>query len=310
MIRDHYVWNTIIFRLALLGPRDTIALLITNHKSLFPMCLIFVAYKHHPRYPLVVAANRDEFYLRPTAPAGFWAEHPELLAGRDLEGGGTWLGVSRGGRFAAVTNYREPGKTQVNAPSRGQLVTEFLLRADSPLDYLRHVAARGAEYNGFNLLVRDQSALCWYSNRADGPRELSPGVYALSNHLLDTHWPKVARGKAGFESILSGEALDENALLDLLSDRTVALEEELPDTGVGRHLEHVLSPIFISSENYGTRSSTVLSLDNGGQIRFVERSHGPAGRVTGTVEYEFPLASSEAGDPSSKSAARKAAGGV
>ncbi len=268
------------------------------------MCLIFVAYKHHPRYPLVIAANRDEFYQRPTAPARFWVEHPDLLAGRDLEGGGTWLGISRSGRFAAVTNYREPGKTRVGTPSRGQLVTDFLLRAETPIDYLRRVSARGSDYNGFNLLVRDETALCWYSNRADGPLELSPGVYALSNHLLDTHWPKVARGKSGFESILAGDTLDENALLELLADRTVALEEELPDTGVGPELEHVLSPIFINSETYGTRSSTVLSLDTADQLRFVERSYGPEGRATGTAEYEFPLGSSEARESRSKSAAR------
>lgn len=272
--------------------------------GLYVMCLIFIAYKHHSRYPLVVAANRDEFYVRPTAAAGFWAQRPDLLAGRDLEGGGTWLGITRSGRFAAVTNYREPEKTRTDAPSRGQLATEFLLGEDPPMDYLQRVSARSAEYNGFNLLVRDESALCWYSNRADGPLELSPGVYALSNHLLDTHWPKVARGKEGFHSILSDEALDENALLDLLADRTAALEEELPDTGVGCELERVLSPIFISSDNYGTRSSSVVILDRTGRARFVERSYGPGGRRTGTVEYEFPLQSGRERDASPKSAAR------
>ena len=261
------------------------------------MCLIFVANRNHPRYSLVVAANRDEFYRRPTAPADFWAEHPVLLAGRDLESGGTWLGVSRSGRFAAVTNYREPGKTRVAAPSRGRLVTDFLLREDAPMEYLRRVSAHGSDYNGFNLLVRDETEFCWYSNRADGPHELSPGIYALSNHLLDTSWPKVARGKAGFESILAGEALDENALLDLLADRTVALEEELPDTGVGPQLERVLSPIFINSENYGTRSSTVVCLDDAGSVSFVERSYGPGGRETGTVRFEFPLDSTEPDTP-------------
>jgi uncharacterized protein with NRDE domain len=257
------------------------------------MCLIFVAYRNHPRYPLVVAANRDEFYLRPSAPADFWEEHPEVLAGRDLEGGGTWLGISRSGRFAAVTNYREPGKARMGAPSRGKLVSEFLLREDTPMEYLRRVSAHGSEYNGFNLLVRDESEFCWYSNRADGPRELSPGVYALSNHLLDTSWPKVARGKAGFESILAKKVLNENGLLDLLADRTAALEEELPDTGVGPDLERVLSPIFISSENYGTRSSTVVCLEDGGRVRFVERSYGAGGREAGTVGFEFPLDSAK-----------------
>jgi uncharacterized protein with NRDE domain len=269
------------------------------------MCLIFVAYENHPRYPLVVAANRDEFYRRPTAPAGFWPEHPALLAGRDLEGGGTWLGISRSGRFAAVTNYREPGKARVDAPSRGHLVSAFLLREDTPMQYLKRVSAHGADYNGFNLLAGDRSGFCWYSNRADGPRELSPGVYALSNHLLDTSWPKVARGRAGFQSILAGETLDEDGLLELLADRTTALEEDLPDTGVGPDLERVLSPIFISSERYGTRSSTVLCLDDEGRASFVERSYGPGGRVTGTVGFEFALDSTEP-----DSARKTARGGI
>jgi uncharacterized protein with NRDE domain len=273
------------------------------------MCLIFVAYKHHPRYPLVVAANRDEFYRRPTAPAEFWAGYPDLLAGRDLEGGGTWLGISRSGRFAAVTNFRETGNTRANAPSRGQLVTNFLLGDATPMEYLSCVSEVGADYNGFNLLVRSEHALCWYSNRAHGPQELSPGVYALSNHLLDTHWPKVARGRAGFESILDRDTLDENALLELLADRTAALEEELPDTGVGPDLERVLSPIFINSENYGTRSSTVVSFDNADRVRFVERSYGPAGRTMGRAEYGFPLALDEARRSNSKNIAQQKAGG-
>lgn len=265
------------------------------------MCLIFIAYKHHPRYPLVVAANRDEFYARPAAPAHFWPERPDLLAGRDLLGGGTWLGITRQGRFAAVTNYREPGVTRKDVPSRGQLVTEFLSGADRPVDYLRRVSARGGEYNGFNLLVRDEHELGWYSNRAGGAQALSPGVYALSNHLLDTQWPKVARGRAGFESALSEDDLGEDQLLDLLADNTAALEEDLPDTGVGPDLERVLSPIFINSEHYGTRSSTVLSVDTVGQVKFVERSFGSDGRAQGRVEYEFSLESGE-GSPSRSAA--------
>lgn len=267
------------------------------------MCLIFVAYKHHPRYPLVVAANRDEFYARPTAPARFWADHPGLLAGKDLESGGSWLGVTRGGRFAAVTNYREPGKRRADAPSRGHLVTDFLLGADPPAAYLHRVSARGAEYNGFNLLAGDVNSLGWYSNRADGAKTLTPGVYALSNHLLDTRWPKVERGKAGFESLLGGETLDESQMLDLLADRAVAVEEELPDTGVGREWERVLSPIFINSDNYGTRSSTVISLDKDGRARFIERSYAPDGGERDTVEFEFSIESSGPGEPKSRPSA-------
>lgn len=275
------------------------------------MCLILAAYKRHPRYPLVIAANRDEFHARPTAPAGFWAEHPDLLAGRDLEGGGTWLGITRCGRFAAVTNYREPGRTRRDAASRGRLVKDFLLGADPPMDYLRRVAALGGDYNGFNLLVADDSALCWYSNRATtGVRALSPGVYALSNHLLDTRWPKVERGKAGFETLLDTNPLDENGLLDLLRDRTVAVEEELPDTGVGPDLERVLSPIFIDSENYGTRSSTLVRLDDAGRVRFVERSYEPGGRTRDTVEFDFRVVPREEREPEPGSKVREQAGGA
>ena len=267
------------------------------------MCLIFVAYRHHPRYPLVVAANRDEFYARPTAPARFWTDHPELLAGRDLESGGSWLGVTRDGRFAAVTNYREPGKARTDAPSRGHLVTDFLLGADSPAAYLHRVSARGAEYNGFNLLAGNVSLLGWYSNRADGVKTLTPGVYALSNHLLDTRWPKVERGKSGFESLLDGEILEESLMLDLLADRAVAVEEELPDTGVGREWERVLSPIFISSDNYGTRSSTIITIDKEGRARFIERSYGPDGGERDTVEFEFSIASTGSEDSKSRTSA-------
>ena len=267
------------------------------------MCLIFIAYRHHSRYPLVVAANRDEFYARPTAPARFWTEHPELLAGRDLESGGSWLGLTRSGRFAAVTNYREAGKAHDNAPSRGHLVTDYLLGADPPAEYLRRVSVCGAEYNGFNLLAGDAKSLCWYSNRANGVKTLTPGVYALSNHLLDTRWPKVERGKAGFESLLGGKTLDETRILDLLADRAVAVEEELPDTGVGREWERVLSPIFINSDNYGTRSSTVISLDEVGGARFLERSYDSDGGERNTVEFEFSLETRGSGDRDSRTSA-------
>ena len=275
------------------------------------MCLIFIAYRHHPRYPLVVAANRDEFYARPTAPAAFWSDHPELLAGRDLESGGSWLGVTCSGRFAAVTNYREGGKARSVAPSRGHLVIDFLLGADTPPEYLQRVSARGAEYNGFNLLAGDVDSLGWYSNRAEGTKTLNPGVYALSNHLLDTRWPKVERGKADFESMLGGKSLDESRMLDLLADRTVAVEEELPDTGVGREWERVLSPIFINSDNYGTRSSTVFSLDADGRARFIERSYGSDGVERETVEFDFCIESSDSDDSKSRiSDEEQTAGGI
>jgi uncharacterized protein with NRDE domain len=258
------------------------------------MCLIVIAHEHHPRYPLVVAANRDELYARPTAPAGFWEERPDLLAGRDLLGGGTWLGITRSGRFAAVTNYREPGETRIDAPSRGQLVTGYLCSGDAPLNYLQEISERGADYNGFNLIAGSSGSMAWYSNRGGDPRELESGVYGVSNHLLDTPWPKVERGKAGVAAALGDDEPDTEALFRLLADHTLAGDDALPDTGVGRDWERTLSPLFISSENYGTRSSTVLTVDTGGRVRFAERSYAPGGLAPENVALEFPLDSSDA----------------
>ena len=263
------------------------------------MCLIVISYEQHPRYPLVVAANRDEFYARPTAPAEFWGERPDLLAGRDLLGGGTWLGITRSGRFAAVTNYREPGESRSEAPSRGQLVTGYLRSGAPPLDYLQKISRRGADYNGFNLIAGSPGSMAWYSNRGGDPRELDSGVYGVSNHLLDTPWPKVERGKAGVTAILGDGEPDPEVLLGILADRTLAGDDALPDTGVGRDLERTLSPMFISSDNYGTRSSTVLTVDTRGRVRFAERSYEPGGLAPETVALEFPL---QAGDAASVSA--------
>jgi uncharacterized protein with NRDE domain len=167
------------------------------------MCLILIAWQAHPDYPLVVAANRDEFFARPTAAAAFWPDAPQVLAGRDLEAGGTWLGVSRQRRFAALTNYREGGRQRVDARSRGALVADFLTSRASPVAYLTQLETAAAEYNGFNLVVGDGESLAYYSNRGDGqPRWLKPGIYGLSNHLLDTPWPKLASAKAAFAAAL------------------------------------------------------------------------------------------------------------
>jgi len=271
------------------------------------MCLIVIAYQQHSRYPLVVAANRDEFYARPTAPAGFWEARPDLLAGCDLLGGGTWLGITRSGRFAAVTNYREPGETRRDAPSRGQLVTDYLCSGDAPLDYLQEISGRGADYNGYNLIAGSPGSMAWYSNRGGDPRELESGVYGVSNHLLDTPWPKVERGKAGVTAILGDGEPDPEALLRILADSTLAGDDALPDTGVGRDRERTLSPMFISSDNYGTRSSTVLTVDTRRRVRFAERSYAPGGLAPETVALEFPL---EAGDAASVSASGAKAGRI
>ncbi|MDX1512169.1 MAG: NRDE family protein [Gammaproteobacteria bacterium] len=261
------------------------------------MCLIFIAHRHSDRYPLVVAANRDEFHQRPAAPAGFWQEAPEILAGRDLTGGGTWLGLSRGGRVAAVTNFREPRGHRADAPTRGALVTDFLSGGGDPLDYLHAVAARGSVYNGFNLIAGDLDVLGWYSNRGGEPRALSPGIYGISNHLLDTPWMKVVQGKSRFCDWLDQSDPDPEDLLELLRDETVADDTMLPDTGVGIDQERTLSPIFIRGERYGTRSSTVLMIDAGRHATFIERSFDAGGNATGTVAFDFELTDADSDRP-------------
>ncbi len=245
------------------------------------MCLIAFAYHCHPRYRLIVAANRDEFYRRPTAPAGFWPECPQLLAGRDLEQGGTWLGITRGGRFAALTNYRDPTAHKANARSRGGLVRDFLCDGQEPEVYLRQAFAAGREYNGFNLLIGEGDKLWYWSNRGAAPAEVTPGIHGLSNHLLNTPWPKVAKAKDGMAACLTGpdEALPAR-LFALLADDASAPDAALPDTGVGLEWERTLSPIFIASPDYGTRSSTVILAGYDGQVWFCEKSWpGGAERV-------------------------------
>jgi uncharacterized protein with NRDE domain len=244
------------------------------------MCLISLAWNAHPGYRLVVAANRDEFYARPTAPADWWADAPEVLAGRDLREGGTWMGVTRAGRFAAVTNFRDPGLAQAaGAPSRGALVADFLRGSADAQAYAHDVAARASLYNGFNLLVGDGGGLFYLSNRAEGVRRLEPGVYGLSNHLLDTPWPKVVRARRAMADALAHAhaAADgwDSGLWEMLADRVIAADDDLPDTGVGSERERLLSAPFIRSDVYGTRASTVLTIARDGEVRLVERSAAP-----------------------------------
>ncbi len=248
------------------------------------MCLIVLALEAHPLYPLVLAANRDEFYERPTAPAGFWEEAPHVLAGRDLKGRGTWMGVTGSGKIAALTNFRDPASRKENPPSRGLMVSRYLLEPEDPAAFLQALSGKARLYDGFNLILGRGSELYWYSNRGEGIRRIPPGIHGLSNHLLDTPWPKVKRAKAGLARILSrqGEVKEED-LFDLLSDRTRPPDSELPATGVPLDWERVLSPVFIESPTYGTRSSTLVLLDRTGSITFVERTHD-RGRE-GTVRY-------------------------
>jgi uncharacterized protein with NRDE domain len=256
------------------------------------MCLILFALDADPRYRLVVAANRDELYTRPSAPAQFWADHPTVCAGRDLLHGGTWLGVSTAGRIGAITNFRQGLPQPGDARSRGALVGTFVQGASSASDYAAAVQSRGGEYNGFSLIVGDRDSFHFVSNRASAPMRVEPGLHGLSNALLDTPWPKVERGKAAVAAAL--ELPDEGALVERLfahlADRTGAVDSELPDTGVGIERERWLAPAFIANERYGTRSSTVVLVGRDGKVLFAERSFGIGGVPLGRVEHRFALA--------------------
>ncbi|MDR3588345.1 MAG: NRDE family protein [Negativicutes bacterium] len=246
------------------------------------MCLIVLAYRQHPRYRLIVAANRDEYYRRPTAPAHFWPDHPVVLAGRDLEQQGTWLGISRTGRFAALTNYRDPTAVLPSAKSRGALVSDYLCGGESPAGYLAGVNRTGATYNGFNLLIGDAAELLFYSSRTGSAAAVSPGIHGLSNHVLDTPWPKVVRAKAALAELLAANSdISTDDLFDMLQDTGAVPDALLPNTGVGAEWERILAPIFIVSPDYGTRSSTVLLQEYSGRVLFVERN------VTGQREQSF-----------------------
>jgi uncharacterized protein with NRDE domain len=252
------------------------------------MCLILIAHGAHSGFPLVIAANRDEYYQRPTARAGFWQDHPHILAGRDLECMGTWLGVTRRGRFAALTNFRDPRERKTDAPSRGHLVSDFLASDQDPREYLGDVAMQAPRYNGFNLLAGDIDGVFYFSSRTGAAQQVSPGVHGLSNHLLDTPWPKVERGKRRLQAALAGEP-DAETLLDLLHDREPVPESELPDTGIGLELERVLSPVLIVSPQYGTRSSTAVLFGGDGSVSFAERTILPGGNTGPTVSLRFSL---------------------
>ncbi len=253
------------------------------------MCIILLAYRAHPVYRLILAANRDEFYARPTARAAFWDDAPQVLAGRDMERGGTWLGVTRSGKVAAVTNYREPSATKKAAPSRGQLVSDFLLSEESTAsDYMTRVAATSNEYNGFNLFAGDVRQLYYHSNRANGIRVLAPGVYGLSNHLLDTPWPKVERGTAALSKLIyQASPVEPEAVFSILADGAQAVDALLPQTGVGLEIERVLSPLFISTRIYGTRSSTLLLVEQNGKTTFVERTYEPETKQASDAVFQF-----------------------
>lgn len=242
------------------------------------MCLIVFTWQPGHAQPLVLAANRDEFHARPTAPLSQWQECPGVYAGRDLEAGGTWLGIGPNRRIAALTNIRQPGQPPTRR-SRGDLVAGFLTGNQSIDDYLQAVTHRLDEYAGFNLLLGDGQRLCYLHSAVGTPEYLSAGTYGLSNAGLDTPWPKLVKARQGLEALGSEPA----ALLEMLADPVQAPEHTLPDTGVGLATERLLSSVFITGASYGTRASTVVIVDAEGRREMIEHSFGPLGSALGEV---------------------------
>ncbi|MEQ8242194.1 NRDE family protein [Fulvivirga sp.] len=252
------------------------------------MCLILFAHNAHPKYKLIVAANRDEFYERPTKPADYWEEHPDILAGRDLEAGGTWLGITKQGRLSLLTNYRDLKNIKSDAPSRGHLVSDFLKNSNiDGKEYLKGISAKGELYNGFNIICGDWNDLHYYGNYQKGVHKIESGVHGLSNALLDTQWPKVAKGTENLKAVMNQDEIDADQLFELLYDDQTAADNQLPHTGVGYEREKMLSPLFIKSDRYGSRCSTVLLVDKNDKVTFVERTYNTSDFTFETVSYQL-----------------------
>ena len=249
------------------------------------MCLLVLAWRTHPRYRLIVVANRDEFHERPTAPLAKWPEPNDILAGRDLRAGGTWLGLDRGHRFGAVTNFRELQRPRRSAPTRGNLVPAFLGQPDSPEEYLARLETDAPGYSGFNLLISDTDRLWYASNRMDRfARPLPPGIYGLSNEFLDTPWPKLRRVRERFEAWLGTTPTDPvEELFGLLADSQPASDGP-PQPGLSPEWEKALSAPFVIHPSYGTRSTTVLLLEPSGDSVMAERRFAPNGEKSGETE--------------------------
>lgn len=255
------------------------------------MCLILFGFKIHPNYPLVLVANRDEFYARPTLPAHPWENHREIIAGKDLSAKGTWMGVSEQGKWAALTNYRDPAAYRESAPSRGELVTKYLSDSYSPEDFLKEIEKDSEKYNGFNLLLGTPTQLWYFSSQTKESRKLEKGLYGLSNALLDTPWQKVRKGKQKLASVLATAAAPKpDNLFQLMCDTEIAADTDLPSTGVSLEKERMLSAMFIRSADYGTRSSSILLIDHQKTFTFAERNYPPLASTQkiSTAIFRFP----------------------
>ncbi|MBL4826601.1 MAG: NRDE family protein [Spongiibacteraceae bacterium] len=254
------------------------------------MCLILFAFQYHPEYPLIAVANRDEFYTRPTRAAHFWDDSPELFAGRDLEAGGTWMGITTTGRFSAVTNFREQPSAKTDEPllSRGKLTTDYLNNTSSTQDYLTNVTLNKNRYAGFNLLIGNHRHLFYCSNRTNKVQPLSPGLYGLSNGYLNEAWPKVESGKIALQNMLQHSTAPID-LLSILSDTTQASDDTLPNTGIDTERERLLSSRFIRTEHYGTRASTVLMVNKHKQVTVWEKNFDFRGTQKEIVKVQFAI---------------------
>lgn len=251
------------------------------------MCLIVFAYDSHPAYRLVLAANRDEYFDRPSAPATVWPDALQVVGGRDLVAGGTWLGVTASRRFAVVSNFRGGHHPPPGAPSRGRLPADFLTGPMPPEQYLEMLRSEGGRYGGFNLLFGDDSGLFYHSNRGNLPSQVEPGVHGLSNHLLDTPWPKVAAAKERLQRLLRDNAVEPEMLFHLLANSSRFADDLLPDTGVGIERERQLSSLFIVGSDYGTRSSAVLLIGRDGTVVFREKVFDHRQKVTSTRGFRI-----------------------
>ena len=251
------------------------------------MCILFIAVDQSQEFPLVIAANRDEFHARPTAASGFWDNYPHVVAGRDLQAKGTWMGVTRNGKVAALTNIRAPETIKADAISRGGLVANWLI--DEALEqptYLKALRANRDQYNGYNLVYGNVKSLAVYNNFEDTHATLTEGVYGLSNANLTTPWPKVSKGIASLTHYVSqNNKPDTEALFALLKDEAKAPDSSLPNTGIGYEWEKRLSSIFIQSPEYGTRTSTLLLVDSHQQIHWYERTFNARGDVVGNQHF-------------------------
>ena len=252
------------------------------------MCLILFALHQHKDYPLIVIANRDEYYARPTQSAHWWPDAPDIFAGRDLEASGTWMGVNKKGRFAAVTNVREPGSFGPARLSSGKLTRDFLSSREPADTFLKNIESSADDYAGFNLLVGDSTGLYFYSNRNPGIRCIPPGIYGVSNGLFDEAWPKLVSGKQAL-SVALKTSVENDSLMKILTDRDTAEDERLPQTGVPVDIERMLSSRFIHSNDYGTRACSIVKFNQRGQIIFVEHNYEYAGRTDGSISEEIQI---------------------